>query len=309
MTVFFWMKFQVHILGCGSALPTLLRNQSGQIININESEYMIDCGEGTQLMMRKLKKRFQKIATIFISHLHGDHYYGLMGYLSTLHLLGREKEMKIFAPKGLKEIIEVHQKHSNSYFRFPLTIIELESPRSELIYEDKKVNVYTVPLKHKIYCNGFLFKEKQRDRNILPEKIKEYSIPLIEIKNIKKGDDFKLPNGQIIKNSELTKDAPSPKSYAYCSDTSFNPDNANLLNGVNALYHEATFLEKDKDRAVYTKHSTAKEAGQMAKLVNAEKLIIGHFSARYTEFDALIDEAKSVFPSTIAAEDGITIEL
>lgn len=303
------MKFEISILGCGSALPTILRNQSGQIVNVNESEYMIDCGEGTQLMMRKMKKRFQKINQIFISHLHGDHYFGLMGYLSTLHLLGREKEMTVFGPVGLQEIIAVHQKYSKNGFRYPLNIVELNSTESQMIFEDKKVEVHTIPLNHRIYCNGYLIKEKPRDRSILPEKIDQYRIPLKLIKEIKKGADFELENGSIVNNSELTKNPPSPKSYAYCSDTMYKPDIIPIIENVTALYHEATFCEKDKDKAEYTRHSTAKEAAIIARDSKAQKLILGHFSARYTELDHILSEAKTVFENSTLAHDGMEIVL
>ena len=303
------MKFQVSILGCGSALPTLLRNQSGQIVNVNESEYLLDCGEGSQLMMRKMKKRFQRINQIFISHLHGDHYYGLLGYLSTLHLLGREKKLSIYGPTGLKEIIAVHQKHSKSVFRYPLEIIELTSTKSELIYEDKKVEIYTIPLDHRIYCNGYLIKEKKKERNIIAEKIESHKIPLKQIKDIKRGADFIDENGNKIPNEELTLDPPKPRSYAYCSDTMFKPDIVEIVKGANAIYHEATFIEKDAERAIQTKHSTARQAAEIAKRANIETLILGHFSARYTELTTLLEEAQSVFNNSILAEDGVEINI
>lgn len=306
---FFLMKFQISILGCGSALPTIKRNQSCQIINVNESEYMIDCGEGSQLMMRKMKKRFQRINQIFISHLHGDHYYGLMGYLSTLHLLGRDKEMTVYAPKGLKDIIEVHQKHSKSVFRFPLKVIELEQKTSELIYEDKKVSIHTIPLKHKIYCNGFLFKEKEKPRNIIPEKIGQYKISLKDIKVIKAGADFTLENGRIISNSELTVDALKPKSYAYCTDTVFLPEIVPLIEDVDCLYHESTFIELDIERAKKTKHSTAKQAAEIGSKAKVKQLVLGHFSARYSDMEPFLEEAKSIFSNSVLAFDGMEIEL
>lgn len=303
------MKFQISILGCGSALPTMTRNQSCQIINVNESEYMIDCGEGSQLMMRKMKKRFQRINQIFISHLHGDHYYGLLGYLSTLHLLGRDKEMTVYAPIGLKEILEIHQKHSKSVFRYPLKIIELFHKRSELIFEDKKVSVHSIPLKHKIYCNGFLFKEKKKARNIIPEKIDQYSIPLKEIRSIKDGADLTLDNGKTISNNELTLEPPRPKSYAYCSDTMFLPEIVPLIEEVDCLYHESTFIEEDKGRAKQTKHSTAKQAAEIAKSARVNQLVLGHFSARYSDMEPFLSEAQSIFSNTILASDGMQIEL
>lgn len=301
------MKFEISILGSGSALPTLLRNQSGQIVNVNESEYMIDCGEGTQMMMRKMKKRFQRISQIFISHLHGDHYYGLMGYLSTLHLLGREKEMTVFGPVGLREIIAVHQKYSKSSFKYPLKIVELRSTESELIFEDKKVEVHTIPLDHRIYCNGYLIKEKAKDRNIIPAKIEAYKIPLKQIKNIKKGENFKLDDGTVINNTELTTDPPVPKSYAYCSDTMYKPDIIPIIQDATALYHEATFCEEDQDKAQYTKHSTGKEAAMIARDAGIHQLILGHFSARYSELNDILDEAKGIFQNSILAHDGMEI--
>ena len=303
------MAFNVTILGCGSALPTVLRNQAGQIVHIDEQEFMLDCGEGSQLTMRKLKKRLQKINHVFISHLHGDHYLGLQGYLSSLHLLGREKPMTVFGPPGLREIYEVHSKFSKSVFKFPLEFVELQDEYTECIFEDKNIQVFNLPLKHKIFCNGYLFKEKQKPRNILKYKIEEYSIPLKAIKDIKEGASFNTTDGKTIPNAELTREAKKPKSYAYCSDTAFIPALADAISGVDLLYHESTFMEKDHDRAVETKHSTAKQAAEIAKRAGVGKLLLGHFSARYTELEELLNEAVSIFPESILAKDGMTIEI
>ena len=303
------MSFNITILGCGSALPTVLRNQAGQIVHINEREYLVDCGEGSQLMMRKLKKRLQKINQVFISHLHGDHYLGLYGYLSSLHLLGREKQMTIYGPPGLREIFEVHSKHSGSVMKFPLEFIELQDQYTECIYEDKSIQVFNLPLKHKIFCNGFLFKEKKKARKMIKEKIAEYNIPLKKIKGIKEGESFIDDKGNTIPNAELTENPPKPRSYAYCSDTAFIPALSEALKGVDVIFHESTFMEADLERAVETKHSTAKQAAEIAKRAGAGKLLLGHFSARYTELDELLEEARSVFENSVLTEDGMTFEI
>lgn len=303
------MSFKVTILGCGSALPTTLRNQSAQIVHIDEREYLVDCGEGTQLMMRKQKMKLQKINQIFISHLHGDHYLGLYGYLSSLHLLGREKPMSIYGPPGLREIFEVHARYSKSQFKYPLEFIELQDEFTECIFENNQIQVFNLPLKHKIFCNGYVFKEKRKPRKMIKEKIEQFKIPLKKIKDIKAGESFNTAEGLIIPNEELTLDAPAPKSYAYCSDTAFVPALADAIQGIDLLYHESTFVESDLERAVETKHSTAKQAAEIARRAGVGKLLLGHYSARYTELDELLKEAQSIFPNSVLAEDGMTIEI
>jgi ribonuclease Z len=303
------VKFQLTILGCGSAAPTTRFNPSAQVLNINENLFLIDCGEGTQMQMRKFKIHFQKIDHIFISHLHGDHFFGLMGYLSTQHLLGRTRELNLYAPAAIEQIIHVQLKASETYLRYPLKIIALTSKESEIILDNKIVTVNTIPLKHRIYCNGFLFKEKPRARNIIKQKIKDFNIPIYKINAIKNGEDFTLENGTVIYNSELTK-APSPaRSYAYCSDTAYFEKIIKIIENVNLLYHESTFIDSDKTRAKETMHSTAFQAAEIAKKANANKLLLGHFSARYHEFQIFLDEAKAVFENTELCSDGACFEV
>jgi ribonuclease Z len=298
------VKFEVTILGCGSAAPTTRFNPSAQVLNINEHLLLIDCGEGTQMQMRKYKIHFQKIDHIFISHLHGDHVFGLMGYLSTQHLLGRTKELHLYAPSELEQIIQVQLNASETYLRFPLKIHSLISKEAEVILENNVVTVTTIPLKHRIYCNGFLFKEKPRQRNIIKEKIDEFGIPVHKINAIKNGEDYSMNDGTIVPNELITRVALPPRSYAYCSDTAYSEKIVEIIQNVNLLYHESTFIELDKARAKETRHSTAKQAGEIAKKAGVEKLLLGHFSARYHQFETFLEEAKTIFENTELCFDG-----
>ena len=303
------MKFELTILGCGSAAPTTRFNPSAQVLNVNDHLFLIDCGEGTQMQMRKYKIHFQKIDHIFISHLHGDHVFGLMGYLATQHLLGRTKELFLYAPEAIEQVIQTQLKASETYLRFSLKIVPLTGKESEIILDNKIVTVCTIPLKHRIYCNGFLFKEKERPRNIIKEKIEEFNIPVHKINAIKNGEDFTAENGMVIPNHLLTKAPSPPRSYAYCSDTAYSEKIVEIIGNVNLLYHESTFIEADAARAKETLHSTAKQAAEIAKKSDAHKLLLGHFSARYRDFDLFLDEAKTVFENTALCFDGATFEV
>lgn len=295
------------ILGCHSATPRINAFPTSQYLEINNRHFLVDCGEGTQRQMRKYKVGFSKINHIFISHLHGDHFYGLVGLLSTYGILSREKEMHIFGPKGIKEITLQMLKISESHAKFKMIFHELTSKKSEVIFEDDKVSVQTIPLNHRVYTNGYLFTEKEKPRKLNMLNISGYpEIDKADYLNIKAGKDVVLSSGEIIKNSELTIDPPKPLSFAFCSDTSFKPDIIPIIKDVDLLYHEATFLEDKKELAKKTKHSTSIEAATIAKNSNAKKLVIGHYSGRYKDISLFKKEAETIFKNIELAIPGIT---
>ncbi|MCO6500031.1 MAG: ribonuclease Z [Vicingus serpentipes] len=296
-------KFTVLILGSASASPTLNRNPTSQLINISEQYYLVDCGEGTQLRLRANKIKFQRINHVFISHLHGDHYFGLMGLLQSMHLLGRTTALNLYGPPELIKVIEIQLEVAKSTLSYPLIFHATNTEQSEVLYEDEKVVISTIVLKHKIPCTGFLFKEKEKPRKINIEAINKYSIPKYALNRIKKGEDFETKTGEIIRNSLLTFNSLPSFSYAFCSDTSYNEEIIDTIKDVNLLYHEATFTEEHLERAIKTRHSTAREAATIALKSNVNQLIIGHFSNRYTNLDVLLEEAKSIFENTHLAED------
>ena len=301
--------FEVTILGCSSATPTSSRNPTSQILNQCDRFFLIDCGEATQIQLRRYKFKIQRIDHIFISHLHGDHYLGLPGLLGTMHLLGRDKDLHIYSPPGLKEIIEVSHYHSKTFLKYKLIFHVIEEGNDALIYEDEKMTVETVPMNHRIPCYGFLFREKKNLRNMIKEKIDEYQISVQEIPHIKEGSNLVTADGRTIPNAELTTDPPPPRSYAYCSDTIYNESYIEQIKNSDLLYHEATFAEDMKARTKETFHCTAKEAAAIAQKANVKKLIIGHFSARYHDLQPLLSEAKAVFPNTVLAEEGQTFQV
>ncbi len=296
--------FELLILGSSAATPTANRNPTAQLLNIAERFFLIDCGEGTQMQMRKYKARFQSVNHIFISHLHGDHFYGLPGFLASMHLLGRKNELTIYGPKELEEIINIIHKHSDTYLNYSLKFVYTQNTSKQLIFEDEKVEVYSLPLKHRIATTGYLFKEKPLFRNIDKYKLEKMNVSFAEIHKLKQGLDAIDNHGNIIKNNELTLDPIKQRSYAFCSDTKFFEELAADIKDVDLLYHESTFLEEKADRAKQTFHSTAKQAAQMAVLANAQKLILGHFSARYGNLNEFLEEAKPVFPNTELAMEG-----
>lgn len=300
---------KITILGCYAATPRSFTNPSSQVLEINNNHFLIDCGEGTQVELRRNKIKFSKIKHIFISHLHGDHFFGLVGLVSTFRLLNRENELHIYGPKGIKEIITLQLKVSNSWTNFPLIFHELTSKDPELIYENSKVSVSTIPLKHRIYTNGFLFKEKEGDRKLLIDKAETYNIDFTLFNSLKKGKDVRSETGELIPNHLVTADPPAPKSYAYCSDTVYNPEIVPLIKNVTALYHESTFLEDQAELAFPTKHSTAKQAAQIAKAAGVKNLILGHYSTRYPNIELFRTEASDIFPNIILADDGKEISV
>lgn len=289
------MAFELTILGSSSALPTSERYPTAQVLNASGRFFLIDCGEGTQIQIRRQKIAFGKIRHIFISHLHGDHYYGLIGLISTFNLLGIKNDLHIYSPSQLKEILQPQLNLLKAGLQFNIIFHPLNFKKPELIFEDKVIEVISFPLKHSINCCGFLFREKIKERNIKKEYIQEFNIPIAQIRAIKQGADFETENGKIIPNEQLTTPPPPPVSYAFCSDTAFHPPVVETIKEVSTLYHEATFTEEMKEWAVKTYHSTALDAAKIAKMANAGKLIIGHFSSRYKTTDQFLKEAQSEF--------------
>ncbi|WP_350289064.1 ribonuclease Z [uncultured Croceitalea sp.] len=295
---------KLTILGCYSATPRTLTNPTSQLLEIRNHMFLIDCGEGTQVQLRKHKLKFSRIKHIFISHLHGDHFFGLPGLISTFRLLGRESELHIYGPKGIKEAITLFLKLGDSWTNYPLLFHELSSKKSELIFEDDKVLVRTIPLNHRIYTNGFLFIEKMAPRVLNIEAAVKFGIDKSEFANIKNGKDGTSKEGKSIPNSELTIDPPKPKRYAFCSDTAYKEDIVPLIEEVDLLYHESTFLETEQRLCAKTKHSTAAEAATIAKKANVNKLLLGHYSTRYKSLELFKKEAKPIFENVEIADDG-----
>ncbi len=294
---------KLTILGCYAATPRTFTNPTSQVLEIKNHLFLIDCGEGTQVELRRNKIKFSRVKHIFISHLHGDHCFGLVGLISTFRLLHRESELHVYGPKGIKEIITLQLKLSNSWTNYPLLFHELDSKESQLLFEDDKVRVETIPLKHRIYTNGFLFREKPGLRKLLT-KISKYNIDVSLYQSVKMGKDVISNNGKVILNHLVTAPPDPPKSYAFCSDTVYNPGIVLQINNVTTLYHEATFLEEHAALAEPTKHSTAKQAASIARDANVKKLILGHFSTRYKNINSFKEEAQTVFQDVELADDG-----
>lgn len=299
---------KLTILGCYAATPRTLTNPTSQVLEIKNRLFLIDCGEGTQVQLRKNKLKFSKINHVFISHLHGDHFFGLIGLISTFALLGRTNDLHIYGPKGVKEIINLQLKLSNSWTNYQLFFHELESKGSEIIFEDDKVIVKTIPLKHRVYTNGFLFQEKIGERKLDLNAVQNFEIETCYYQNIKNGKDITLDDGRIIANSKLTYDPDPALGYAFCSDTRYNEDIIPIIKDVSVLYHECTFLDSEENLAFKTMHSTAKEAARIALKANAQKLILGHYSTRYDNIDLFKEEAETIFPEVLLADDGKSFE-
>ncbi len=299
---------KLTILGCYSATPRTFTNPTSQVLEINNHIFLVDCGEGTQVELRRNKIKFSRIKHIFISHLHGDHFFGLIGLVSTFRLLTRETPLHIHGPKGLKEIITLQLKLSNSWTNFPLHFHELTGTSSEVVFEDENVIVQTIPLQHRVYCNGFLFKEKPGDRKLLMSKVLNYDIDQAYYRAIKKGKDVVLDSGKVIPNKELTDDSRPIKSYAYCSDTKYHEDKIEIIKNATVLYHESTFLESHSHLCEHTGHSSAIQAATIAKKSNVQTLILGHYSTRYENIELFRDEAKTVFENVEIADDGKVFE-
>tara|TARA_R110002049_G_scaffold163800_1_gene329795 strand:+ start:4045 stop:4950 length:906 start_codon:yes stop_codon:yes gene_type:complete len=295
---------KLTILGCYSATPRALNNTTSQVLEINNHMFLIDCGEGTQVQLRKHKIKFNRIKHIFISHLHGDHFFGLVGLISTFRLLTREADLHIYGPKGIKEVVTLHMKLADSWTNYQLIFHELTSTNSELIFEDDKVEVYTVPLEHRIYTNGFLFKEKEGERKLNVKAAEKANINKAYYRKLKQGFDVENENGELIKNELVTKPANASKSYAFCSDTVYKEDIVPIIKNATALYHESTFLDKHAHLGPKTKHSTAKQAASIAKQANVGTLLLGHYSTRYDGLNLFKEEAQEVFKNVKLSEDG-----
>ena len=299
---------KLTILGCHSATPRINTHPTAQVLEVKGHVFLIDCGEGTQVQLRRYKVKFNRIKHIFISHLHGDHFFGLVGLISTFRLLTRETDLHIYGPKGIKEVITLQMKLADSWTNYKLIFHELESKSSERIYEDDKIEIFTIPLDHRVYTNGFLFKEKPGERKLDPVAAKRANIHTAYFQKLKQGFDVENQEGVIIGNETVTIPGLKPKSYAFCSDTQYSEEIVPIIKNATALYHESTFLEKHKDLAPMTKHSTAKEAAQIAQLANVKKLILGHYSTRYDDLSAFKTEAGEIFKKVELAEAGKTFE-
>lgn len=296
------------ILGCYAATPRTFTNPTSQVLEIRNRLFLIDCGEGTQVQLRKNKVKFSKINHVFISHLHGDHFYGLIGLISTFMLLGRTEDLHIYGPKGIKEIILLQLKLSNSWTSYNLYFHELTSAESEVIFEDEKVVVRTIPLKHRVYTNGFLFQEKVGDRKLDMNAVLNYNIETCYYQKIKNGKDIELEDGTLIPNAKLTFDPAPPKSYAFCSDTLYDETIIPIIQNTDVLYHESTFLETEAHLSEKTMHTTARQAATIALKANVKQLVMGHYSTRYSSIEMFKEEAEAIFPHVLLADDGKTFE-
>jgi len=303
------MAIDLTILGSGSATPTLTRNPTSQFLQIDGKCLLIDCGEGTQMQLMKFQLKSSKIETILISHLHGDHYFGLPGLLSSMHLMGRTAALKLIAPPELNDILKEQFNISQTILNYPIEFIATQNDYAEIILENSSFSIQTIPLHHRIPCTGFILREKEKPRNIRQDIIEMYKPDVSQFKAIKLGADLILANGQVISNKLITNDPPKPMSYAFCSDTAPCEQIFEFLVDIDCLYHEATFDEELEQRAKETFHSTAKQAGLVAIRANVKQLIIGHFSSRYREIDSLLIQAQSVFPITRAAFDGMFLQI
>jgi len=299
---------KLTILGCYSATPRALNNTTSQVLEINNHMFLIDCGEGTQIQLRKHKIKFNRIKHIFISHLHGDHFFGLVGLISTFRLLTRETDLHIYGPKGIKEVVTLQMKLADSWTNYHLYFHELTSKNSELIFEDDKVEVYTIPLEHRVYTNGYLFKEKEGERKLNIKAAEKANINKAYYRKLKQGFNVENEQGELIENKHVTKSGKPPKSYAFCSDTVYKVDIIPIIKNTSVLYHESTFLEKHANLAAKTKHSTAKEAANIAKQANVGELLLGHYSTRYDDLNAFKEEAQEVFENVQLSEDGKTFD-
>lgn len=302
-------KFELNILGCGSALPTMRHFATSQVLNIREKLFMIDCGEGTQVQLRRSRLKFSRLNHIFISHLHGDHCFGLIGLISTFGMLERTADLHIYAHAELQKLMRPHLDFFCKGLPFDVVFHDINPNERAIIYDDRSVSVETIPLKHRLPTCGFLFREKPVANHIKRDMIDFYKVPLFLINRIKNGEDFVCEDGTVVPNSRLTIPSDPPRSYAYCSDTLYYPAISEQLNGVDLLFHEATFLETEKNRAKQTMHSTAKQAAEIARISGVKRLVIGHFSARYDDDLCLLAEAKEIFPDVMLANENLSINV
>lgn len=302
-------KFELHILGCGSALPTTRHFPTSQIVNVRDKLFMIDCGEGAQLQFRKSHLKFSRLNHIFISHLHGDHCFGLLGLISTLNLLGRTAELHIHSPKGLETLLTPMLDFFNRQMTYKILFHEFDTKEPMQIYEDRSLTVTTIPLRHRMPCCGFLFAEKRRPNHIIREMVDFYQVPVYELNRIKNGADYVTSEGKTVSNNLLTRPSAPSRSYAYCSDTIYLPSIVEQIKGVDLLFHEATFANEDAPRAKETFHTTAAQAAEIARKAEVKKLLIGHFSARYEDENILLQEASAIFPDTQLAKETLCVSV
>lgn len=301
--------FKIHILGCGSALPTLKHNASSQLIEMRGKCFMVDCGEGAQMQFRRSHIHFSKLHAIFISHMHGDHCFGLMGLLSTLGMLGRTSKLRIYAPKDYEPLFRQQVEFFMQTMEYEMEMIPVDTEKQQVIYEDHSLTVETVPLQHRVPCCGFIFREKPTLPHIRRDMIDYYGIPVSQINNIKNGADWTNEDGDIIPNARLVQPADSPRSYAYCSDTRFVPGLKEKVKGVTVLYHESTYTAEQEDRAKIYYHSTARQAATIAAGAGVGTLLLGHYSARYNDEQVLLQEAKAVFENSILSQEGMVFDV
>lgn len=301
--------FKIHILGCGSALPTKRHNPSSQIIDVRGKLFMVDCGEGTQAQIRRSRLSFTKLYAVFISHLHGDHVLGLIGMISTFGLQGRTAPLHVYAPAAYSQLLQMELDMFCSTLDYEIIFHPVDTTKQQIIYEDRSLTVETIPLHHRMPCSGFIFREKPGQRHIKPDMLNFYNIPQSQINNLRAGMDWTSPSGEIIPNNILTTPPDPVRAYAYCSDTRYMPSLKDLLHDVTTLYHEATYCEDMKDKAVKYLHSTAREAAMTARDANVNQLIIGHFSQRYLDETPLKEEAQAIFPNTVLANENHTYDV
>lgn len=301
--------FKIHILGCGSALPTLKHNASSQLIEMRGKCFMVDCGEGAQMQFRRSHIHFSKLNAIFISHMHGDHCFGLMGLLSTLGMLGRTSKLRIYAPKDYEPLFRQQVEFFMQTMEYEMEMIPVDTEKQQIIYEDHSLTVETVPLQHRVPCCGFIFREKPTLPHIRRDMIDYYGIPVSQINNIKNGADWTNVDGDMIPNARLVQPADSPRSYAYCSDTRFVPGLKEKVKGVTVLYHESTYTSDQEDRAKIYYHSTARQAATIAAGAGVSTLLLGHYSARYNDEQVLLEEAKAVFDHSILSQEGMVFDV
>ena len=301
--------FKIHILGCGSALPTLRHSASSQVVEVRGKYFMIDCGEGTQVQLRRSRISFTKINSVFISHLHGDHCLGLIGMISTFGMLGRTSPFHVYAPTEFESLFYRQLELFCHGLDFDVTFHGVDTTGNKVVFEDRSLTVETIPLDHRIACCGYLFREKPTRRHILRDMIDCYEIPVSQINNIKNGADWVTPNGDIVPNSRLTREPDPPRSYAYCSDTRYISTLHWLVKGVDLLYHESTYGNDSIERAKLYYHSTATQAAAVARDAGVGKLLLGHYSARYEDENVLLDEAKAIFPQSYLSEEGMIFDV
>lgn len=301
--------FRVHILGCGSALPTLKHNASSQVVEIREKLFMIDCGEGTQMQLRKSRIRFTKISCVFISHLHGDHCFGLIGMISTFGMLGRTATLRVYGPKELGSVLDSQIKTFCQGLEFQVEFHAVDTTKKAVIYEDRSLTVESIPLRHRMPTCGFLFREKPTLPHIKRDMIDFYHVPVSQINNIKLGASWTTPDGDVVDNSRFVEPADPPRSYAYCSDTKYIPELHHLIDGVDTLYHESTYASDNADRARKYHHSTAQDAASVARDAHVGKLLLGHYSARYNDESVILREAQEIFPNSFLTNEGMVFDV